>query len=468
MPTRLLAARFSGTLGSESNQADPAFQEPESIGIRWNIENLGTQRIEILVKAKNKFDAYDRYNNHLGQRVGVYSHWARQPITGFVTEISYAGANRVLYVAKGPVVRMETELDTNIYGNITIGGSSGGIATVLSNMTTRIDDTSTTNIATNALTLNGWQPEYPAGNYPLRSIQEMVMMSDNSSNIYDFWFVDQPFNGTSLQLWTPHYAARSSAASADWQVNIDDLSDLTLSRNIDDIVTDATVFYGVIAGTHDGANNASVLTDSGESFLTYGVAEGDRIVNRTDASRGVVQSVTATTVTPKSLSGGTDDDFDTGDAYAIEMQDSQLSQNDTTTSDYWDRDVAVFEKSFTSGQATRLAGALIQGNATQVQAFTIGAPTIRDGSGARWPLWEVIAQGGGYIRVNDLFPAAAMLTDSLNNLTTFFITALDYDYSSNSLRVAVDNKDRRLDVRLRRAKIINSEMVNRGQHEAVF
>ena len=105
---------------------------------------------------------------------------------------------------------------------------------------------------------------------------------------------------------------------------------------------------------------------------------------------------------------------------------------------------------------------ILEAGATQVQAFTVTAPTIRDGNGARWPLWEVIAQGGGYIRVNDLFPAAAIFGESNNSLTVFRITALDYDYTSNTLRINVDNQDRRLDVRLRRFGIVNSESINRG------
>lgn len=462
MPARLLAGRWSGSLGSETKVPDGAFDNPENVGIRWSLENFGTQRIEVLVKPRNKFDAYDRYSNHLGQRIGVYSHWATRPITGFVTSVEYAGGGRILYVAKGPIVRMESEPDTTVYAStLAIGGSSGAIATVLANMPTRVDDTTTTNIGTNTSTLLGYQPRFPEGSYPADVIKEIITLSDASFNIYDFWFIDNVFTGTSIGKWTPYYTARSTSASINWQVNRSDIKDLSLSRNIDDTVTDANVWYAVHNGAHDGANNAAVMTDSSESFLVAGIKVGDSITNITDQSRGQISAVTATTITA-SLSGGTDNDWDTGDTYSIELKNPVNKQTATTTPVYWKTEVNILERQFASSKATRYATTLLHPEAVQVQAFTVTAPTIRDGSGGRWPLWEVITQGGGYIRINDLFPAAAIFSQSQNNLTTFRITALDYDYASNTLRVNVDNKDKRLDARLRREGIVNSEMVNVG------
>lgn len=463
MPARLLTGRWSGTFGSETKQPDSAFNNPENVGIRWSLENFGTQRIEVLVKPRNRYDAYDRYNNHLGQRIAVYSHWAYRPITGFVTSVEYAGGGRIQYVAKGPIVRMMSEPDTSIYSNtMVIGGSSGAIATILSRMPTRIDDTTTTNIATNTGTTGGTQPKFPEGAYPAEFLNQMLEKSDSSNNIYDFWLVDNVFTGTSIGKWTPYYQPRSSSAAINWQVNRSDIKDLSLSRNIDDTVTDANVFYGRVSGTHTGANNAAVLTDGTKDFLNFGVAPGDSVTNITDGSRGQIEEGITTTTVPGDLSGGTDNDWDTNDVYNITIKNQKNKQTATATAEYWKNVINIFEPHFGSGQATQYANSLLHPEAAQVQAFTITAPTIRDGSGGRWPLWEVIAQGGGYIRVNDLFPAAAIFGQSMNNLTVFRITALDYDYASNTLRVNVDNKDKRLDVRLRREGILNSEMVNVG------
>jgi len=71
------------------------------------------------------------------------------------------------------------------------------------------------------------------------------------------------------------------------------------------------------AGSHTGANDAATLTDSTKSWAVDSLI-GLRIVNDTDGSSGYITDNDATTVTT-SLSGGTDDDFDTGDSYHIEM-----------------------------------------------------------------------------------------------------------------------------------------------------
>jgi hypothetical protein len=69
------------------------------------------------------------------------------------------------------------------------------------------------------------------------------------------------------------------------------------------------------SGSHDGANNASSLTDSSKSLIVD-VLVGETIFNTTDGSSGVVTANTATTITA-TLSGGTDNDWDPGDAYTV-------------------------------------------------------------------------------------------------------------------------------------------------------
>jgi hypothetical protein len=62
-----------------------------------------------------------------------------------------------------------------------------------------------------------------------------------------------------------------------------------------------------------------------------------------------------------------------------------------------------------------------------------------------------------------LYPAAAVsLNQATNNLDTFFITSMDYDYTSNQLRVGVNVPDSRLDAKLRMAGILGSEMIARA------
>ena len=71
----------------------------------------------------------------------------------------------------------------------------------------------------------------------------------------------------------------------------------------------------VATGTHTGANNAATLTDSTKSFTTNALVNY-RIYNTTDGSDGLITANDATTVTA-TLSGGTDNDWDTSDAYII-------------------------------------------------------------------------------------------------------------------------------------------------------
>jgi len=70
-------------------------------------------------------------------------------------------------------------------------------------------------------------------------------------------------------------------------------------------------------GSHDGANNAAVLTDT-TRITPWDVNQlvGMTITNQTDGSTSTITSNTATTVTGV-LSGGTDNDWDIGDDYLI-------------------------------------------------------------------------------------------------------------------------------------------------------
>lgn len=68
-------------------------------------------------------------------------------------------------------------------------------------------------------------------------------------------------------------------------------------------------------GAHDGANDAATLSDSGES-LTADAYIGMTIYNETDGSSCTVTDNDGTTITC-TLSGGTEDDWDTGDVWAV-------------------------------------------------------------------------------------------------------------------------------------------------------
>jgi hypothetical protein len=71
------------------------------------------------------------------------------------------------------------------------------------------------------------------------------------------------------------------------------------------------------SGSHTGSNGASVLTDSTKSWTTNEF-DGYRIYNTSDKSSGLITANTATTITA-TLSGGTDNDWDTSEDYVISL-----------------------------------------------------------------------------------------------------------------------------------------------------
>jgi len=77
-----------------------------------------------------------------------------------------------------------------------------------------------------------------------------------------------------------------------------------------------------LKGTHTGANNAAVLTDAAASWTVNGLV-GLTISNLTDVSSVVITANTANTVTGV-LTGGTDNDWDTGDVYSIQFDSSVI------------------------------------------------------------------------------------------------------------------------------------------------
>jgi len=73
-------------------------------------------------------------------------------------------------------------------------------------------------------------------------------------------------------------------------------------------------------GTHTGSNNSANLVDSTAKFQTWKVKIGDTIRNDTDGSEGAVNSIVSETELAVSLSGGTDNDFDTSDVYYLGVE----------------------------------------------------------------------------------------------------------------------------------------------------
>lgn len=80
----------------------------------------------------------------------------------------------------------------------------------------------------------------------------------------------------------------------------------------------------LLSRTHDGSNDAAVLSDSQANFQSNGVRAnvGMVLYNLTDGSSGVVTALTQTTLTA-TLAGGVGNDWDTGDIYRIVTIDTE-------------------------------------------------------------------------------------------------------------------------------------------------
>lgn len=449
--TKLFAGRFSysNTFSALLEQ----FPDMVNAGFRFNPEFGGLIRGELTVKAKSKFDIYDRRTNHPGQRIAFYSSWIHRPISGYIATVEESGANTVTYIIKGPSWRLEAELDTTAYATGTT--ISSAIQTILTDHAPHISS-DYTNILTNATTLGGWQPKTPQGTRAIDAIKELVNKSDSSNNRYFFYLLDEPFNGTSLGQYVAYYNKVDPNAAINWQVNRKDLRSIRPSTSITGRVTNADVYYGTVIFTASGGSTTTAT--SATNLITLGLKPGDRFSNITNGENATIVTVTAGTLTHDGTASAT---VNTNSCAVRLESPKSVASASTTPSTLWDVNVADFFPDQTAATAAQFAATLIEDDPITDQPIVIGAPWILDENGARWPLWEPIIQGGGYLRVNDLYPAAALFSNSADKLTSFIGTAWDYDHASRTLRVQLGEPDSRLDVRLRRARIIESEQINR-------
>ena len=74
-----------------------------------------------------------------------------------------------------------------------------------------------------------------------------------------------------------------------------------------------------IGGSHTGSDDAAILTDENADFVNDGIETGDLIFNTTDGSYGSITAVTATTISA-TLAHGSDNDWDTDDAYTTSQK----------------------------------------------------------------------------------------------------------------------------------------------------
>jgi hypothetical protein len=466
---RLFVARYDDptyTSGPSGVWPDETFEDFVDLGIRWGLP-WGIQRIELTIEASSEVDAYERYQNHLGHRITVYDQFIDRPIGGQVYEIVPEG-RFVTYICAGPGKRFWDDVytvsdhpgaspqDTHIVmkdimtDSVSIEGSGATYA--------ELEDSN--------VTTGGWAPDERVGTPAGQAIMELAAAGDASNNAMDFYLRDQTFNETSLRQPWPYFKSQSNTANPDWQFSRADLvqGGMMLARNIWGLKRNVGVAYGRLSGQHDGGNNQANLTDSGASFITAGVNIGDTVINMTDKCYSKITAVAATVLTLEGLAGGTDDDFDNNDRYVVKLGRPVFpaATSDSTETDLWTTIHYEEQPKMDSTMAGNYEDWLLATyeKPQQQQSFVIGAPTIKDGNGAEWPLWRVFMGETFYFRVTDLFPESALFTASDDRAQSFMAVAMDYTYRNNRLRVVPSTEDSRLDSMLVRAGFADGYIVS--------
>jgi len=127
-----------------------------------------------------------------------------------------------------------------------------------------------------------------------------------------------------VEAWTNAGEAGDGGDSTPWVQTISwvDLDDYLLKDSTEDHLTSGfmtgltkSIVLTHASGVHDGADDAAIMTDSGESF-TASAMVGMTVYNVTDGSSGLVTANDGTTVTA-TLAGGTDNNWDTNDVWQV-------------------------------------------------------------------------------------------------------------------------------------------------------
>lgn len=139
------------------------------------------------------------------------------------------------------------------------------------------------------------------------------------SNFVDCFVSYKDFVSISGNLTSGNNTAIITDSSA--QFNTDDVKRGDIAQNYDD---EASQFSGTVDAANSGTATADIdangltLEDTNNNFINVNISVGSSIFNTTDNSSGTISSVSANQITVFSLSGGTDNTFETGDSYRVD------------------------------------------------------------------------------------------------------------------------------------------------------
>lgn len=457
----LSAVRYANYSYADENPVQ-RYDDIESIGIRWHLEEFGIQRFEIVARLGSAVEVTNAYQHHLGHIIALYDHYIDQPITGQIYEIVPDG-RYIQIICAGPAKRLYSDdyYCRDDIADITwpTAYTNALIRDIIEDVCPLVDPIFTSNNwKGTGVAIGGWRlgDMDRGGIYPGTAIKQLVAMGASDGTAVDFWLHDQYFkNGNRLKKPKPWLIKREEGI-ADWQFWRRDLvGSQTLSRHIWNLATNVKVGYGRLQGTHTGSGNSSTLVDSTATFIGN-VCIGDRVLNITQTKATglwiefTVKTVTNdTTLTFEPVDHGGDWDLD--DEYSLSLSVPKWTAY-TDSSDYWLRTARPRYNTMDVTQANYYRDLYLDTYKAPVQqaAFTLGCPFIYDGYRRPWPLWRPLFGTSYRFRANDIIPEVGAW-DAYNMTNTFIVVAMDYTWPDNLLRIVPATKDGRLDVWLARA-----------------
>lgn len=219
------------------------------------------------------------------------------------------------------------------------------------------------------------------GLYPGDLIQKLASMSNSDYQQWNYWVQSSPFANLLPQLPVAHFEEQVDDGTFHWQVTKKDMTGDSMSQE---------------RNLEELANRVLVIYRD--------IAGGDQALT----------------------------------AWATDTV-SQAS--------FWTRDVVLTGGEMVPVGATQYRDLMLAKYKDPMlkNAFTIGSRGIRDSGGARWPLWYPIKNGGGYLRINDLFPDSLTFDKSVDRQRIGQIMTAEYDDTAHTLRISLDTTDESAD-----------------------
>lgn len=417
------------------------------------------QRLELTVRVRSRERAYGLYRRALGHGIALCDTYCERPIVdGWITEIIHDG-QEVTFIVGGAWHRHSDQYVTTKPGNEDTDAYLKNSVLTASNVPAISTDHSNID-ATGTAAENAIKVDPIVGVYPQELVERVLKAGTSNDLPLDYWLQSAPMDGVLPQAPLPYLKERTVTADADWQVERRDLVDLTLSRQIWNLRNAVTLFfewYTLLSGSH----SASDTTLSVDHIANFAV--GQEIEIELDDDRTHRTYITATSVGQLTIAEGLSHSApDDGIVAKVKpIQATAEAADSDSQSSYWEREHHLVEEdlrgsNFDLTQVHQLRDTILAQMKDPVQdaSFTIGSRTVRDGAGARWPLWRML-QAPGFVRINDLLPEASLLSTSQDGKRVFWTAALDYDHNGRRLSVTPDAYlgERRLDVILQRLGI---------------